>query len=178
MSKDAIVEGITKRRKRNARKDRKEFENKQILSTMGTGDRVNKDKLSMPAEALLEENLLGILLTQPDLYKSAKGRINEDIFFTEFGKKIFNIYKNDFEAGTEPILSNEALSKEEISILAKLIAIRHSKTDNTLETVLKIITSLENKKQKNEVDKAISSDDENTRKEALAKYLDSLRKNN
>ena len=93
-------------------------------------------------------------------------------------KKIFNIYKNDFEAGTEPILSNEALSKEEISILAKLIAIRHSKTDNTLETVLKIITSLENKKQKNEVDKAISSDDENTRKEALAKYLDSLRKNN
>jgi len=178
VSKDAIIEGITKRRKRNARKDRKEFENKQILSTMGTGDRVNKDKLSMPAEALLEENLLGILLTQPDLYKSVKGRINEDIFFTEFGKKIFGIYKNDFEAGTEPILSNEALSKEEISTLAKLIAIRHSKTDNTLETVLKIITSLENKKQKNEVDKAISSDDENTRKEALAKYLDSLRKNN
>lgn len=178
VSKDAIVEGITKRRKKNARKDRKEFENKQILSTMGTGDRVNKDKLSMPAEALLEENLLGILLTQPDFYKSAKGRINEDIFFTEFGKKVFGIYKNDFEAGTEPILSNEALSKEEISTLAKLIAIRHSKTDNTLETVLKIITSLENKKQKNEVDKAISSDDENTRKEALAKYLDSLRKNN
>ncbi len=178
VSKDAIVEGIAKRRKRNARKDRKEFENKQILSTMGTGDRVNKDKLSMPAEALLEENLLGILLTQPDLYKSAKGRINEDIFFTEFGKKIFGIYKNDFETGTEPVLSNEALSKEEISILAKLIAIRHSKTDNTLETVLKIITSLENKKQKNEVDKAISSDDESTRKEALAKYLDSLRKNN
>ncbi len=178
VSKDAIIEGISKRRKKSERKSKKEFESKEILSTMGSGDRVNKDKLSMPGEALLEENLLGILLSQPDLFKSAEGRINEELFFTEFGKKIFITFKNDFETGTEPILSNEALTKEEISILAKLIANRQSKTENTHNTILKIVESLESKKRKKEVDEAISTSDEEARKEALKKYLDTLRKNN
>ncbi|MBE6648932.1 MAG: DNA primase [Ruminococcaceae bacterium] len=177
VSKDAITEGIRRRRKNLERKGKKEFDKKEMLRTMGAGDKVNKDKLSMPGEALLEEKLLGILMIQPELYKFAEGRINESIFFTEFGKKVFSVFKNDFESGTEPIISNESLTAEETSSIARMIAVRQSHGDNTKEAVLKLTEALEDKKRKSDADKAISDADEDSRGEALKNYIDSIKKN-
>ncbi len=178
ISKEAIAESVNRKRKSMERKSKKEFEKKEMLKSMGAGDKVNKDKLSMPGEALLEEKLLGILLIQPDLYKHAKGRINENLFFTQFGKKVFSVFKSNFESGADPIISSELLSPEEISAVAKLIALRQGKGDNTAETVLKITEALESKKRKNDADEALSSADGSSRAEELKKYIESLRKNN
>lgn len=178
VSKEAVSESVKRKRKSVERKGKKEFEKKEMLKVMGAGDRANKDKLSMPGEALLEEKLLGILLIHPDLYKCSEGRITEDLFFTEFGKKVFSVFKKDFESGTDIILSKEELLPEETSAIAKLIAIRQSHSENTKETLLRIVELLENKKRQTEADEAISQGDDASRGEALRQYIDSLKKKN
>ena len=178
VSKEAVSESVKRKRKSIEKKGKKEFEKKEMLKSMGVGDRTNKDKLSMPGEALLEEKLLGILLIQPDLYKYASGRINEGLFFTEFGKRIFSVFKEDFEKGTEVIISKEELLPEETAAVAKLIALRQSHGDNTKEALLLITEALEKKKRQSEADKAISESDEVSRGEALRQYIESLKKKN
>jgi DNA primase len=178
VSKDAISESVSRHRKSAERKGKKEFEKKEMMKSLGAGDKANKDKLSMPGEAILEEKLLGILLIQPDLYKFAGGRITEDIFFTQFGKKVFSVFKEAFESGVEPNISTELLLPEEVSAVAKMIAVRQSQGDNTKETVLKLVDALESKKKKNEADVLISSADESKRAEELQKYIESLKKKN
>jgi LPXTG-site transpeptidase (sortase) family protein len=106
----------------------------------------------MPGEALLEEKLLGILLIQPDLYKFVSSTLDESLFFTEFGKKVFSAFKPNFESGTEPIISSAPLSPEEISAVAKLIALRQKQNDNTKDTVIKITDALKAKKAKSDAD--------------------------
>jgi DNA primase len=178
VSKDAISESVNRKRKSIERKSKKEFEKKEVLQSMGAGDKVNKDKLSMPGEALLEEKLLGILLIQPDLYKFVSSTLDESLFFTEFGKKVFSAFKPNFESGTEPIISSAPLSPEEISAVAKLIALRQKQSDNTKDTVIKITDALKAKKAKSDADVAISSGDSLSRAEELKKYIDSLKKKN
>lgn len=178
VSKDAISESVNRKRKSIERKSKKEFEKKEVLQSMGAGDKVNKDKLSMPGEALLEEKLLGILLIQPDLYKFVSSTLDESLFFTEFGKKVFSAFKPNFESGTEPIISSAPLSPEEISAVAKLIALRQKQNDNTKDTVIKITDALKAKKAKSDADVAISSGDSLSRAEELKKYIDSLKKKN
>ncbi len=176
VSKEAIAEGVEKQHRSMERKKKKEFEKKEVMKSMGVGDKTNKDKLTMPGEALLEERLLGMLLCQSDLYKFADGRVSENLFFTEFGKKVFSVFKNDFEAEKEPVLSNEALNAEETSAVAKMVAMRQSSGENTKEALLKLIDALERKRMQSDADEALSDADTDARGEELKKYIASLKK--
>ncbi len=176
VSKEAIIENVTKERKGIERKSKKEFEKKEMLRFMGTGDKVNKDKLTMPGEALLEERLLGILFVQNDLFRFAEGRITAELFRTDFGKRVFSVFEQDFINGTEPILSNENLKNEEISALAGIIAKTQGEGDSNKETLLKIVASLEEKRKSAEADEALSSSDSESLGDELKKYISSLKK--
>jgi DNA primase len=176
VSKDAITEGIKRRRKSFEKKGKQDFEKQEIMKTMGAGDKVNKDKLSMPAEAIIEERLLGMLLSQSDLFAYAGGRIHEELFFTEFGKKVFRTFRKNFEEGTEPVITSEELLPEETSAVAKMIAIKQSQGENTKDAMMKLVEALENKKKKSDADDAITGSDEDSRGEALLKYIESLKK--
>ena len=57
-----------------------------------------------------------------------------------------------------------------------MIATKQSHGENTKEAMMKLVEALESKKKKSEADDAITGSDEDSRGEALLKYIESLKK--
>ncbi len=157
VSMTAATESVEHKRSIGQRRVKKEETGKQMQDALGFGDRVNRDRVKLPAAVMIEERILGILLTKPELYREIADKLSEDSFVTEFSKKVFLLYKEDFENGRESVLSKDgALTGEELSRVAGMQAARQAVNDNGLDTLKSCISALEREKLKTDYDADIA----------------------
>lgn len=174
VSFSAAVDGVERKARVAAKSSVKGTETKLIQETLGYGDKVNRDRVRLPAAAILEEKVLGILLVRPELYGSVSKILNEDSFLTEFSRKVFAFYKEDLAAGREVNLTGDgSLTSEELSKIVGMQTARLSTQDNSVETLTAYIKSLEREKMKADYDADIST----RGVEALEEYIAKLKNN-
>lgn len=172
VSYTAALEGVNRKAVLTVKRARKEQDSKDLQNTLGYGDKVNRDRVKLPAAVMIEERILGILLLKPELYASVQ--LSEDSFVTEFSRKVFLLYKEDFEAGREPVLSKDgALSSEELARVTGMQAARLGVQDNSEATLSAFIKSLGREKLKADYDQSIAE----RGAEALAEYINKLKEN-
>lgn len=175
VSYTAALEGVTRKAELAARRTRKEQDTKELQNTLGFGDKVNRDRVRLPAAVMIEERVLGILLVRPELYGGVAEILTEESFVTDFNRKVFALFKDDFVAGREPTLSKDgALSTDELSRVAAMQAARLAVQDNSADTLNAYIKSLGREKLKVDYDADIAR----RGAAALEEYIAKLKENN
>ena len=119
--------------------------------TAGYSDKVNPDFIKAPAVARNEENLLGLLLLYPEHRKKVftDGLIDEDIFFTDLGKRIFAYIKKAYSEGDEKLagISSE-FNEEEMGRISKMKVMRMELSSNGDEVLKESIEALKRSVEK------------------------------
>ncbi|HOJ47885.1 MAG TPA: DNA primase [Bacillota bacterium] len=173
LTKAAVLEDVERKAKIKERRQKKAFAEKSIQASEGFGDRVNPNKLRFSAEAKLEEAILGIMLLCTDLAPKAMAELDEDCFVTEFNRRVFNLFKEEFSEAKEAVLSkNGILSQDEISAVARYIASRRRLNENSEEVLLSYIHTLKEQKKKRDYEKKI----EENPLEGLTEYINLKKK--
>ncbi len=168
----AAIEGVNRKALLSEKKARKQYEGKELQDSLGYGDRVNRDRVKLPAAVMIEEKILGILLVRPELYRDVK--LDGESFVTDFSRRVFELYREDFEAGREPVLSKGgALTGEELSRVTGMQAARLSVSDNSLATLEAFIKSLNREKLKSDYDRDVAE----RGAAALEEYINKLKEN-
>ncbi len=174
ISSKVVSDEVEYRVKRNERQVAKKVVNDALKLSEGFGDKANKDKIRFSSTAMLEEKLLGIFLNRPELAKEIAPSVDEELFATEFDKKVFLLFKDEFLNGSEVTLSKDgALSPEELGAVSRMMARRDKSSGNTKEELLSVISALKQEAKKRNADKKISEDPLG----GLSDYINSLRKN-
>ncbi|MDD4164317.1 MAG: DNA primase [Eubacteriales bacterium] len=175
ITKAAVLEDTERKAKAYEKKRKKSFSEKTIQQSGGFGDRVNRDKIRFSGETMLEESILGIMLIQPELAQKAIGTLSADSFVTDFNRRVFDLFFDDFAAGREAILSkNGTLTPDELSTVSKYIAARKKFSENTEEMLFSLIETLKEQKKKQEYDKKIAENP----LEGISDYINSLKRKN
>ncbi|MBR4950880.1 MAG: DNA primase [Clostridia bacterium] len=157
----------------NDKKAKKAQGQNALKEQSGFGGTANADKLRFSSEASHEEQILGLLLIRSDFGPEAMKRLSEDDFATGLNKKIFNLFKEEFSAGQEIVLSKDGvLTAREIGALENCRASRLDLGDITLTALNSHIDALKELRERSEYDKKIESDPAN----ALSEYLNKLKK--
>lgn len=113
--------------RRKKYRERKAGREELVRQTSGISDRVNRDFVKNPRIARIEENVLGMMLARPELiHKVAeKNMLEQDDFFTEFGRRVFEIMMGaEDDGGFDFSLLNEKLTPDEVSRAQKLLTDR------------------------------------------------------
>ena len=157
----------------NDKKAKKAQGQNALKEQSGFGGTANADKLRFSSEASHEEQILGLLLIRSDFGPEAMKRLSEEDFATGLNKKIFNLFKEEFSAGQEIVLSKDGvLTAREIGALENCRASRLDLGDITLTALNSHIDALKELRERSEYDKKIESDPAN----ALSEYLNKLKK--
>ncbi|MDD4124259.1 MAG: DNA primase [Eubacteriales bacterium] len=173
IGKAMLLDDTERYRRSNIKKDQKRFNEKAIHDIEGFGDRVNRDRVRFSAAASIEEKILGILLLHPELGPYACEKLTADSFVTEFNKKAFEFFEEDFRSGRLVNLSRDGFfDQNEISCLVKLTAARELFDDNSQTVLDEYIEKLARQKEMRDADKKI----EENPIEGLTDYIEQLRK--
>lgn len=144
-----------------------------LRASEGYGDRVNPDRLKYSSEALLEQTLLGMMLLIPELGTVGVDIIKDGDIATEFGKRVYDTFREDFKAGREVILSRDGVfTPAEISEITRYIANRRAMGSNNAETLRATVMKLRDLRERRAADEAIATDGA----AALQAYIDKKRK--
>ena len=158
--------------KKNTRKSSGEYAKKELDRQIGYGDTTNADKLRFSSEASHEEAILGILLVRCDLGPVAAKLLEEGDFATALNKKIFALFREDFAAGNEIMLSKDGvLTPKEIGALEGCRAARLKLGDNNEEALRSQIKALKELRKRADYDKILETDPSG----GLKEYLESLK---
>jgi len=158
--------------KKNTRKSSGEYAKKELDRQIGYGDTPNADKLRFSSEASHEEAILGILLVRCDLGPVAAKLLEEGDFATALNKKIFALFREDFAAGNEIMLSKDGvLTPKEIGALEGCRAARLKLGDNNEEALRSQIKALKELRKRADYDKILEADPSG----GLKEYLESLK---
>lgn len=175
VSLGAAVESVNRKVILQAKKSKREEFGREVQNALGYGDRVNRDRVKLPAAVMIEERLLGLLLYKPELYAAVSDRLGVDSFVSEFSRKVFELYREDFESGHDPVLSKDgALTAEELSRVTRMLAARQSIDDNGAEALEGYMRALEREKLKSDFDADISK----RGAAALEEYIEKLNQKN
>ncbi len=132
--KDSIRTDVERLLKKKKREFKREETQKIVRQSAGFGDKINPDYAKNVAAAKAEESVLGLLLLYPEYRQavaSGKLSLNDSDFFTEFGRRVFNVIldieKNSvFDTG----LLGEYFSPEEQGRLMRIQLARSQLSDN------------------------------------------------
>lgn len=158
VSLSAALESVNRKVILSSRRAKKEESGREMQNALGYGDKVNRDRVKLPAAVMIEEKLLGLLLYKPELYKEAGGKLTAASFVTEFSKKIFALFEEDFAAGREPVLSKDGvLTGEELSRVTGMLAARQMIDDNGKDALTACLSALEREKLKSDFDADVAT---------------------
>ncbi len=175
VSVPVIIKDITRKAESGSRRTVKENDKRELQTALGFGDKVNRDRLKLPAVVMIEERVLGILLVRPDLYKCVETRLKPECFVTEFSRRVFELFYEEFSSGQEPVISKDGiLSTEEVSRVTAMMAARMSSKENNAETLQGYVQALEREKLKIDTDADITE----RGAAALEEYIAKLSKKN
>ena len=89
---ETILKKIENSRKNLIQTQKTKLIDDEQRKILGYGDRVNPDKIKNPAAVKIEEAILGILLKYPEAHGHIKNILTDNLFISEFNKKIYNIF--------------------------------------------------------------------------------------
>ena len=169
----ANVRTDTERKRKYRKKDREAEEKRKIvMSSLGVGDRVNRDYAKNVKAAHAEETVLGLMLLFPEYtekVRNGKTELTVDDFVTEFNRRVFDRL---LESGSEGGLGSFAdeFSPEEISRMSSMLVARQELTDNSESVFEESINALK---------RAVSeSADKNGDIDSLMKLIESKKRQN
>lgn len=162
VSKDAIIQEIKRSFKRRAATERKEKFNEIVRKTTSPKDEVNPERSKHFKAAKAEDILLSSVMLNPDFYPKIKEKINDDLFVTEFNRRVYGVLAERLKNGKSIDLSVFAadFTPEEMGRLAQFGAMKDI-ISNTVEECDDCINVLKQEKAKVSVgNPAEMSDDE------------------
>lgn len=143
----ANVRTDTERKRKYRKRDREADEKRKIvMSSLGVGDRVNRDYAKNVKAAHAEETVLGLMLLFPEYteqVRSGKTELTEDDFVTEFNRRVFQRLIERGSEGGFGAFADE-FSPEEISRMSSMLVARQELTDNSERVFEESVKSLKN----------------------------------
>lgn len=137
------TERIRRRRNRNAENEEKR---RIVMSSVGIGDKVNREYAKYSKAARAEEAILGMLFLYPeyvDRIKSGAVELSPDDFVTEFNRRILKRLLEQGSGGGFGALADE-FSPEEISRMSGMLVARRELDDNSEKILSETVTALKN----------------------------------
>ncbi|MBQ7352993.1 MAG: DNA primase [Clostridia bacterium] len=140
---------LNKRRKQEKSNEKTEI----FRQSSGIGDRVNPESSLNIKANKIEESILGLMLYKPELLKIGIDHLTVDDFVTSLCKRIFDSVSSTFkECGKYDIGYIQGdFTIDEISRIAKMVASRELLTNNNEDELMRLINSLSNEKNKNDI---------------------------
>ncbi len=173
LSRQTVIEMTERTAMRSDKKNRRQYADETVRSLAGFGDKVNRDKLKYSSVALVEESLLGMLLIVPELGIKACAELSPDDFITDFNKKVYTAFEQDFKSGTEPVISRDGLfTAAEIAVISRYMANRRMLGGNTPEAIADAIKRIKQEKYRRDADRRIEEEGAS----ALTDYINSIKK--
>lgn len=143
----ANVRTDTERKRKYRKRDREADEKRKIvMSSLGVGDRVNRDYAKNVKAAHAEETVLGLMLLFPEYteqVRNGKTELTEDDFVTEFNRRVFQRLIERGSEGGFGAFADE-FSPEEISRMSSMLVARQELTDNSERVFEESVKSLKN----------------------------------
>lgn len=143
----ANVRTDTERKRKYRKRDREADEKRKIvMSSLGVGDRVNRDYAKNVKAAHAEETVLGLMLLFPEYteqVRSGKTELTEEDFVTEFNRRVFQRLIERGSEGGFGAFADE-FSPEEISRMSSMLVARQELTDNSERVFEESVKSLKN----------------------------------
>ena len=143
----ANVRTATERKRKYRKRDREADEKRKIvMSSLGVGDRVNRDYAKNVKAAHAEETVLGLMLLFPEYteqVRSGKTELTEEDFVTEFNRRVFQRLIERGSEGGFGAFADE-FSPEEISRMSSMLVARQELTDNSERVFEESVKSLKN----------------------------------
>ncbi len=162
VSKDAIVQEIKRAYKRRTRAQSSERFNEIVRDTVMPKDTVNPERSKHPKAARAEETLIATIMQNPDFYRKIRDRVSEDIFVTDFNRRVWHALAGrlDDGKGTELSLLSSEFTPEEMGRIAYYASMtdRLSNTVTECDDCIKVLEKEKNKTTVSDVSQL--SDDE------------------
>ncbi|MBQ6183780.1 MAG: DNA primase [Clostridia bacterium] len=153
------------------KKNKNDYDENMKRDAEGFGDKVNRDRVRFSSAATLEERILGIMITHPDLAPDAAGKLTENSFVTEFGRRVFAAFEESFRKGSAPQISTHGFTPAETARISRMMAQRETAHENSASVLDELITKLGRQKEMTEADEKIKEDPASS----LADYIEKLR---
>ncbi len=151
ISADVIKRDVERAYKKNVNSDERRNNERMIAASQGIGDRVNLDFAKNPQAASAEEKIIGILLLHPEYVREMQKKgmpLTEDVFFTEFGRKVARAILS-FEGASFELSSLGAdMTVEENDRLQRLKMSRQQLANNKFELLAELFATLGDAKEK------------------------------
>ena len=121
ISKDAILQEIKRAFKRKLEAQKKNRFNEIVKVTVTPKDAVNPERAKHMRAAKAEETLIASLMLNPDFYRKIKDELDENLFVTEFNRRVYKLLAQRLENGRSIELSMFAadFTPEEMGRLAQ-----------------------------------------------------------
>lgn len=162
ISKDAILQEVKRAFKRKIEAQKKIRFNEIVKETVTPKDAINPERAKHVRATKAEETLLASLMLNPDFYKKIKDNLNEDLFVTDFNRRVYTALAARLENGRSIELSMFAaeFTPEEMGRLAQFGAMSGT-ISNTVAECNDCINVLKQEKAKaSAVNAAELSDEE------------------
>ena len=149
VSKDAIMQEIKRAYARRARARNKEQFNEIVRETVMPKDTVNPDRPKHLKAAKAEETLIATIMQNPDFYRKIKDRVSEDIFVTDFNRRVWAALAERLDGGRGIELSmlSSQFTPEEMGRIARFVSMT-DQISNTVAECDDCIKVLEKEKNK------------------------------
>lgn len=162
--KDTILQQVQSVAKMRRKKREKEVFKTLERNSVRPKDPVNPERENHIRAAKAEETLLASLMNNPDFFEKLGARLNENIFITEFNRRVYKALAERIAADRSIKLSflNNDFSVEEMGAIANIQSQSHM-ISNTLRECRDCISVLEEEAKKQNIQKmnpAEMSDDE------------------
>ena len=162
VSKEAIMTEIRRQySRRKAAEKKQQFEKITQEATMPK-DEINPQRRDNVRAARAEDILLASLFNNPEFYIKLKDKLSDDLFITDFNRRVFTVLAHRIESNSSIALSviSSEFTPEENGRIAKFMAMKREISNTIAECEDCIRVLIQEKQKKSAVDPADMSDEE------------------
>lgn len=146
ISPESVLKDIKKLASMRLKKEKKDMINSGIRKIEGYGDRINPDRVKFPESVRKEEIILGILMKYPEFYGDVKNILNENLFVSEFNRKIYKLFESANEtptaSGFDTVMITRDLTAEETGRIIKMMILEGIPENNIKNELENFICAL------------------------------------
>ena len=157
ISYENILREIKKLAAARLKKEKSDMIDGELRKSDGYGDKINPERAKYPDIVKAEEQILGILLSYPEIYGETKNLFDgdEELFVTDFNKKIYAMFKSAAQSGPgfDTVMITQDLTPEETGRVTKMAMAADAgiiKSAGAKESLEKLVRALREKKLKTE----------------------------
>ncbi len=155
ITEESLKTDVKRKRFSLIRQEKKKFSQEVRRTSLGYGDKVNPESIKNVRAAKAEEVILGLAQINPEYMENAqKDGLCEGIFFTAFGKKVYNKLFEIFmqERRLDPAMLAGEFTPDEIGRITKMRIDRENLSNNTYRVFQESIAVLQQEKERSDAD--------------------------